>query len=603
MKNKEIIKNKEKRKAPGFSMKNAIEKGYSLIKSGEYAAGVGCIEKIAADDPGVMLDYFLIGYGYKMTGRYDAALKYFKRAKLQDKKDIEIDKNIGEMYFRQKKYKQAIKVFSRLIKKAPLDSGPYKIMGDAYKDLGDEDKALECYLRAKGKGAKDIETDKIIIRIYYKRKMYKELILMLMDCLADKTTDESAADEFKLMLSRADSEYGMEFYGHGNKEYPLSLLKGHLKLLDEKKDVFAYNKILNTIELLERRTVLRSKPLQASLHLTTKCNLKCIMCDFYQYDFDITEKTAEEIMELFPYLESIEWLGGEVFFSKHFERLFNSSLSYKNITSQIIFTNGLLLSEPFIEKCVKHGVNIFFSIDSVNKKNYEKIRRGARFEDLIHNLNLMALYRKKYGYKNTLLLNVVIMNCNYKEMPELLDFAKKHGFSIVEFSEKVERHEQKNAGNIRYNPAAIKYLHKVLPGIIKRAEELKISINLGHFYPDIDITKQVKKIEKINDKYPKIDMNYLNDKNSNISYTDYTYRTRLSYCHSPWNSFQLMIDGSIRPDCTCKVSCGDFNKQPILKIWNGPVMQEYRKTLIERSGPGICPRGCFEKRNVNKDGC
>ncbi|MDR0874505.1 MAG: tetratricopeptide repeat protein [Prevotellaceae bacterium] len=56
--------------------------------------------------------------------------------------------SIGNEYFKNKKYNEAIKYYQKSIKVKPDYAAAYNSMGTAYKNEGKNDKALECYEKA-----------------------------------------------------------------------------------------------------------------------------------------------------------------------------------------------------------------------------------------------------------------------------------------------------------------------------------------------------------------------------------------------------------------------------------------------------------------------
>ena len=66
------------------------------------------------------------------------------------------------------------------------------------------------------------------------------------------------------------------------------------------------------------------------------------------------EKTVDELVGLFPYLEVINWQGGEVFLVDYFEGLMNKASEYPNLKQQVV-TNGSLLNERWAAKLARRG--------------------------------------------------------------------------------------------------------------------------------------------------------------------------------------------------------------------------------------------------------
>lgn len=87
-------------------------------------------------------------------------------------------------------------------------------------------------------------------------------------------------------------------------------------------NVYLENKKLNEIELKEKKAVLQSMPLTLRLILNNQCNINCIMCDIAnQKDiFTIPYEVIKQATYFFPYLERLDWQGGEVFLVNYFKR-------------------------------------------------------------------------------------------------------------------------------------------------------------------------------------------------------------------------------------------------------------------------------------------
>ena len=97
-----------------------------------------------------------------------------------------------------------------------------------------------------------------------------------------------------------------------------------------KNDDFKYNILLNEKEIAEHKLYLESKPRTMLIAVTTKCNIKCLMCTRDKI-WDIPEHVKNEIVTMFKYLEVVVWQGGEVFLYKHFfELLTLSKINEKN---------------------------------------------------------------------------------------------------------------------------------------------------------------------------------------------------------------------------------------------------------------------------------
>jgi sulfatase maturation enzyme AslB (radical SAM superfamily) len=149
-----------------------------------------------------------------------------------------------------------------------------------------------------------------------------------------------------------------------------------------KNDDFFINRLINELEINDKKVILESKPQAMIVMLSNLCNINCIMCGVKDKKWELPKKTIMEIIEYFPYLEYIQWQGGEVFLLDYFKGLFREAARFPNIR-QIINTNGLLITEDWAKDLIGGKADITFSIDGVTKDVYEYVRKGAEFEDLL----------------------------------------------------------------------------------------------------------------------------------------------------------------------------------------------------------------------------
>ena len=79
-------------------------------------------------------------------------------------------------------------------------------------------------------------------------------------------------------------------------------------------DKFIRNIILNEREITEGAVELRSYPTRLTVRPTSRCSVRCNMCTFWKEPpWDMPQRTLDEVVALYPYLEDILWQGGEVF--------------------------------------------------------------------------------------------------------------------------------------------------------------------------------------------------------------------------------------------------------------------------------------------------
>lgn len=315
------------------------------------------------------------------------------------------------------------------------------------------------------------------------------------------------------------------------------------------------NIILNFIEYAMNKVVLKSVPPAIIVSLTSNCNLKCVMCGSYNFDWTISEKLEKEIIDLFPVIQEITYAGGEPFLYKNFEKMLD--LGYKNNVCQRIITNGLFFNEDIADKLLKYNVQFHISVDAPNKKIYESIRKGANFDVLVK--NLLMFKNKAYNKNSDLFLNCVVMEENYKYLEEMISFAKEFGFKKVFFlalndksvySAEILEHIKNNI-EVYYN--------------IAKNKNIIIESPLLEFLSGTNTTKDI--CLKSDDEF---------------------------ICRLPWQRFFIKYDGKSLPDCVCFAnSDGLLQNKTIMEVWNDDSFVNARKVISEKKHSLNCNKECL----------
>ena len=347
-------------------------------------------------------------------------------------------------------------------------------------------------------------------------------------------------------------------------------------------DLSGENYALNNEELDRRKTVLSSKPVRLSVVLTTKCNLNCIMCTRERDGKELEKRSLNKIKGLLPYIKTLGWQGGEVFYHKDFKDVFNDiSGNFTNVRQEII-TNGLLIDKNWAEAIARANVSLAVSIDSAEKDVYEHIRKGAAFGDLISSLEELMSAEKKYNRGALRHMNVVVMRSNHKSLPDLLRFAHKYSFKGLHVT---PVYGQRGGENIftDTDKKAVTYLAKEMAALKEQAAAYGISLSdqvsatCGRLLGDNAAERGGQKAA--------------GDSPEPEGWPDNGL-----FCAHPWRELVIHAakDGGIFPDCACLVPVGNINSDELLDAWNGEKMQQYRKRMSGREVNGWCNKDCVD---------
>ncbi|MBN2407416.1 MAG: radical SAM protein [Elusimicrobia bacterium] len=329
------------------------------------------------------------------------------------------------------------------------------------------------------------------------------------------------------------------------------------------------NWMLNEIEISQRKTVLESKPGALGIALTTRCNIRCIMCGSWNQPWDLPEEAVREIYGYFPYLQRVFWQGGEVFLSGHFEGLFDRASEYPDL-HQVIVTNGHLIDDRWARKLAAGNVSVTFSIDGATKGTYEYIRRGSKYDRLLKNIGLINKYRSSAGNpKMSTEILMVVMRSNYREIGLMVDFAKEHGFKILQYTPIRQENGSEDIYS-RRDEAAICHIREKMPGIMEKAG--RYGIEVINTLPGAAPAGRAEGSPDAGKQEPPGPGPF--------------------FCLWPWQHLFIDTGGRVKPFCFCCEEVGDIASGSLDRIWNNDIMQEYRRRIIDRISAGFCDDRC-----------
>lgn len=353
---------------------------------------------------------------------------------------------------------------------------------------------------------------------------------------------------FEFFLTMQDLNYNKQF-----KESKM-IYEKYNNLIPN--DTYLQNRFLNEYEIACKNFILKSKPTNIQIVLFNKCNSNCIMCNQTKSNSFFSDKHLREIIsDYLQYLDTLLWQGGELFLYDKFTDIIKYISKYQRINQQII-TNAQCLNERTIKELVSlPNIKLIISIDGAKKETYEQIRKGSSFNKLTENIKLLNKYKEKYNSNIAMNINFVILRENYKEISDMITFAKKYNFSAITFNECMPTENY----NPNFTEKEQAYISRQLQFAIAYATK-----------SDIKITIQ-----------------YANNKLSKQNNND------ILVCKTPFNKLLLDTNNAFAPECTCLDK--DFYKKDsnIEQIWNAKLMQNYRKHILEiKTDNAICNSNC-----------
>ncbi|MFH2143094.1 MAG: radical SAM protein [Bacteroidota bacterium] len=183
-------------------------------------------------------------------------------------------------------------------------------------------------------------------------------------------------------------------------------------------------------------------PVSLDFQISNICNLSCIMCngelsqtvrknrekkEVFKNPYD--NSIIKKITPFLPHLKEAAFTGGEVFLIKLYYDIWDKIIEVNPSIRVSITTNGTILNSRVKSYLEKLDFNITISIDSVNKENFEKIRRFSDFETVIKNLDYYKDYTQRKGTNFT--VKICPMRQNWHEIPEIINFLNNKNISFL----------------------------------------------------------------------------------------------------------------------------------------------------------------------------
>lgn len=495
-----------------------------------------------------------LGKAYLAEKKYDLAIEQFKLAKDTEDKNGQIPFELGKIYYILNNHLLSIKELEESIRINPHNSYAYIFLAKAYKAQGKDELAIQNLKQAQALGSENEQLHIELARLFKEEGMYNLSIKEYEQALKNNPHHQNSLD--LLQLYNFQGEYDQV------QRWSEPLLKHPFW-----QEPFLKNSLLSELEIAQKRLILESKPRILLTTLSNRCNLNCLMCGRGDSIWEISQDVAKQIVSWFPFLELITWQGGEVFLVDNFTKLFEKTFGFKHL-NQIIITNALLITEEWAERlALRDNVGLTISIDSVDKKTYEYIRRGASFERLTQNLKIINQARRKYSSHMTTHLRCTIMKANYTQLEKFLEFARDYEFDVVQMAP---------LSSDEYDPQDI-FVHK--------DREIMRYISWG--MPRVRELARKYKI-KLLDWIPTT-----NDADNPKAEIETEPSSKSPVCLRPWKQIAMNVKGDIFPECLCAEPIGDIFNNTLEEVWNNEKMQSYRKKLCENKYTDWCRQDCI----------
>ncbi|MEM9717985.1 MAG: radical SAM/SPASM domain-containing protein [Bacteroidota bacterium] len=299
----------------------------------------------------------------------------------------------------------------------------------------------------------------------------------------------------------------------------------------------------------------KGNPLKIGIEPTTFCNLRCPECPSGLRSF--TRPTG--MMDIGNFQRLIDQLSPDLVYlllyfqgEPYLHPQFLDMVSYAN--NKKIYTatstNGHYLTEERAQKTVESGLSeIIISVDGATQESYEKYRKGGKLDKVLAGIERLVRSRKALkSLSPHIILQFLVVRHNEHEISNIKALGKSLGVDTVAL---------KSAQIYNYQEGS---------------ELMPQNTKYSRYYKGKDGKYHIK--------------NPLENQ-----------------CWKLWQGAEVTWDGKVLPCCFDKDAqhvMGQFPDTPFDQIWNSPIYQTFRNSLLySRQNIKIC-QNCSEGMRVWK---
>jgi radical SAM protein with 4Fe4S-binding SPASM domain len=152
--------------------------------------------------------------------------------------------------------------------------------------------------------------------------------------------------------------------------------------------------------------VVREFPLHLDIEITSRCNLRCTFCDklpllskgqLGDMDFHLYQKILDEGAAGRLWAVKLSYRGEPLLHPRVADMV--AYAKARGVLDIYFNTNGMLLTEAMAQRLMDAGLDrISLSMEGTDPAAFERERRGARFDQIMRNLDTLMALRSRQGY-------------------------------------------------------------------------------------------------------------------------------------------------------------------------------------------------------------
>lgn len=344
--------------------------------------------------------------------------------------------------------------------------------------------------------------------------------------------------------------------------------------LDQKRQfdmARSLNQQINTLEKTNGHTVLNSRPLRIGFDISNVCNAKCIFC---LADTNRRKKSDPDAFRpvewldnfdpLLPYIDLGIFSSYEALMNPDFHKFVDKLHTFH--TPFQVFTNGKALTPDMSEYMLRRGLaSLHCSFHSPSPSTYESIMKGLSFDQVLTNLMQLKLLARKHNPAFHLVMVFCAMRRNIEQLLDYVDIAHRVGARSIQVNYLMvtrESHKLEQESMFFHQDLYDSYVHAA------KIKAHKLGIALNH----------------------------------QPLFQTYQENSDSAPCYRPWETLNVQHTGDVNICCGGNCSPGNIFKDDFVNIWNGKMLQAFRRTVNSPNPPAACKK-CTRGKENPKDIC
>lgn len=312
-------------------------------------------------------------------------------------------------------------------------------------------------------------------------------------------------------------------------------------------------------------------PPYLEIEVTTRCNLKCIICEHTYWSEPCRDMSFEEFRGILDQFPRLKWIGltgiGESFMNKDFLKMLRYVKS-KNVYIEL-YDNFYFINKETAKELIDLGIDkIFISLDAATKEIYEKIRVGSNFDLVVTNLkDFFRLKKEMKAHFPEIAFHFIVNKFNINEISQYLDLVRS-----------ITKGEN---------------------------EDVQVTRMLHNFKEVKDLFTEIstEMIKKINEKAKKMNIKL-------------SWSADVPQCKPPINECTewimpfIFVSGHVISCCAGneagqrnfqkETALGNVFETPFKEIWLGEKYKNLRRMLYQGKIPPSCKNCCLYKAKIKK---